>query len=181
MHSNPKSYSQLQPEERMTLASLKQQNYSVRAMARVLGRPASTVSRELRRNSVQGHYASVSAQHLCCQHRRQARPPAKLHIDSTLFGLVQHFLQLRWSPEQIAMKLACIHPKGHERRVSHESIYTCSISDLMIVRDVTAMAWPLVRRQCCRREPCCARRRMCSGCTPRWCLHPLGRRAGAAF
>lgn len=43
MHSNPKNYSQLQPEERVTLASLKQQNYSIRAMARVLGRCASTI------------------------------------------------------------------------------------------------------------------------------------------
>lgn len=125
MHSTSKNYSQLQPEERVTLASLKQQNYSVRAMARVLGRPASTISRELRRNSAQGHYASVPAQHSCRQRRRRSRPPAKLHIDSTLFGLVQHFLQLRWSPEQIAMKLACIYPQGHKYRVSHETIYNC--------------------------------------------------------
>lgn len=54
MHSKSKNYSQLQPEERVTLASLKQQNYSIRAMARVLGRPASTISRELQRNSTQG-------------------------------------------------------------------------------------------------------------------------------
>jgi len=38
MHSAPKKYSQLQPEDRVTLASLKQQNYSVRAMARQLNR-----------------------------------------------------------------------------------------------------------------------------------------------
>jgi len=49
-------------------------------MVRVLGRCASTISRELRRNSAQGHYASVSAQHSCRQRRRRSRPPAKLHI-----------------------------------------------------------------------------------------------------
>jgi IS30 family transposase len=106
MHSNPKNYSQFQPEERVTLASLKQQNYSIRAMARVLERPVSTISRELRRNSAQDQYASVPAQHSCHQRRSQSRPPAKLHIDSIVFGLVQHFLQLRWSPAQIALKLA---------------------------------------------------------------------------
>src|ERR1700681_3867810 len=47
-------------EERMTIASMKQQGSSVRAMARTLGRSASTVSRELTRNtcSVVG-YASA--------------------------------------------------------------------------------------------------------------------------
>ena len=38
-----KSYQQLQPEDRVTLASLAQQKFCVRAMARVLGRsPFST-------------------------------------------------------------------------------------------------------------------------------------------
>lgn len=41
----------LQPEDRITLASLNQQSYSIRAMARLLERPASTISRELQRNS----------------------------------------------------------------------------------------------------------------------------------
>lgn len=52
MQSTPsKRYQQLQPEERVTLASLAQQKYSVRAMAQVLGRSPSTISRELRRNA----------------------------------------------------------------------------------------------------------------------------------
>jgi IS30 family transposase len=42
-----------------------------------------------------------------------------------LFGLVQHFLLVRWSPEQIALTLARIYPKGHKSRVSHETIYNC--------------------------------------------------------
>src|SRR5579864_326324 len=37
-----RTYQQLQPEERMTIASMRQQGSSVRAMARTLGRPAST-------------------------------------------------------------------------------------------------------------------------------------------
>ena len=38
---------------------------------------------------------------------------------------MRHFPGLRCSPEQIALTLACIHPKGDEHRVSHESIYNC--------------------------------------------------------
>ncbi len=41
MSPQPRTYSQLQPEDRVTLASLKQQNCSVREIASVLGRSAS--------------------------------------------------------------------------------------------------------------------------------------------
>ena len=50
-HMSSRKYQQLQPEERVTIASMKQQGVSVRAMARTLGRPASSVSRELARNT----------------------------------------------------------------------------------------------------------------------------------
>ncbi len=38
---------------------------------------------------------------------------------------MRHFLGERWSPEQIALTLARIFAKGHEHRVSHETIYNC--------------------------------------------------------
>ena len=125
MSPQPRTYRQLQPEDRVTLASLKQQHYSVREIASVLGRSASTVSRELRRNASAGHYGSATAQHSCQHRREQSRPLRKLHSDALLFGLVQHLLGQRWSPEQIALTLARIYPKGHEHRVSHETIYNC--------------------------------------------------------
>lgn len=58
-------YNQLRSEERMTIESMKLQVASTRAMARVLGRPASTVSREVSRNSCPGTgYTADSAQAL---------------------------------------------------------------------------------------------------------------------
>lgn len=125
METFSKCYKQLQPEDRLTLSSLKQQNYSIRAMARILQRPASTVSRELRRNGSADHYSSVEAQQSYQSRRRQSRPRQKLVADGLLFGVMQHFLQRRWSPEQIALVLAHLYPKGHEYRVSHETIYNC--------------------------------------------------------
>lgn len=41
------TYQQLQAEDRMTVASMKQPGRSIRAMALVLGRSLSTISREL--------------------------------------------------------------------------------------------------------------------------------------
>jgi IS30 family transposase len=54
-------YKQLQPEERLTIASLQLQGLSIRAMAWILGRSPATVSRELTRNSSALGYASVPA------------------------------------------------------------------------------------------------------------------------
>ncbi len=125
MPSKSRTYHQLQPEDRVTLASLRQQNCSMREIARVLGRSASTISRELRRNAASEPYASAAAQQGCQRRRTQARAPRKLHADSILFEVVRRLLQRRWSPEQIALVMAQIYPKGHPHRVSHETIYNC--------------------------------------------------------
>lgn len=103
-----------------------QQRYSVRGIARVLGLCASTISREIARNRVpdQG-YASKVAQQRSEQRRRCARLSPKLHLQGHLWQLVIHFLRFRWSLEQIALTLSHLYPKGHELRVSHESIYNC--------------------------------------------------------
>lgn len=120
-----RAYRQLQPEDRVTLASLHQQGLGIRAIARVLGRSPATVSRELRRNACDGHYASTPAHDRCRQRRVLARPARKLDAQGVLFGVMRHCLGLRWSPEQIALTLASIYPKGHPYRVSHETIYNC--------------------------------------------------------
>ncbi|WGS87161.1 hypothetical protein [Methylomonas sp. UP202] len=39
--------------------------------------------------------------------------------------LALHFLRQGWSPEQIALAQAALYLKGHEYRVSHETIYNC--------------------------------------------------------
>ena len=86
-------YEQLQPEDRMTIASMRQQGGGVRAMARTLGRSPSTISRELSRNTPgQAAYGSHRAQQACHARRRQARPAAKLSSDSLSWTLVMTLL-----------------------------------------------------------------------------------------
>ena len=129
MQSSPLHYPQLQPEDRITIASSKQLNHSVRAIARQLRRSPATISRELERNACSSGYSSAQAQRLClclCLQRRcAARPEIKLHSDSIMLELVVHLLRLRWSPEPIALTLARLYPPGHEYRVSYETIYNC--------------------------------------------------------
>jgi IS30 family transposase len=97
---------------------------SCRAIAARLapGRSASTVSREVRRNSVRGVYRGQLAGR---QARLRARrpKPAKLAANGELRGWVQQKLELRWSPEQISAALKREFPGRAEMRVSAETIY----------------------------------------------------------
>ena len=95
----------------MTMASMLQQGLSMRAMARMLGRSASTISRELERNTLaELPYASHSAQ-VCSQGRRQAaRPTRKLDMQGVGWSVVLTLLDWRWSPQQIAGTLKRMRP-----------------------------------------------------------------------
>ena len=132
MQTSSRRYQQLQPEDRVTMASLLQQNHSLRDIAAVLNRSPSTISRERHRNVAKAvgiapvsPYASVIAQRSCQQRRRAGRPLTKLHPDRPMFEVTRHLLAQRWSPEQIALTLAALYPKGHGYRVSTETIYNC--------------------------------------------------------
>src|SRR3954468_7499766 len=90
----------LELEERERLAALKAEGLSLRAIARQLGRAASTVSRELRRTALpEGGYLPVHAEG-CYPERRQR--PAVLERDERLGRFVRERLPEGWTPEQIA-------------------------------------------------------------------------------
>ena len=122
---NKRVYEQLSESERQAIALGLQQGQSMRAIARALGRSASTISREIERNSGGSGYSSKPAQQRCERNRRFARPAPKLHCGSALFERVCAWLRQRWSPQQIAGHLKALHPHDRSQRVSHESIYTC--------------------------------------------------------
>ena len=96
------SYQQLQPEERLVIASLRLQDVSIRAMARILGRSAATVSRELSRNSSAVGYSSQPAQALSVARRNAGQRPNKLCLQSVCWRIVLTLLEWKWSPQQIS-------------------------------------------------------------------------------
>ena len=99
----------LRLEERERLAALKVEGLSLREIARELGRAASTVSRELRRNALpRGGYLPVHAEG-CYLERRQRS--AILERDAKLARFVRERLLEGWTPEQIAGWLR----RGEER------------------------------------------------------------------
>jgi transposase, IS30 family len=95
---------------------------SMRRIAVGLGRPVSTVSREVARNGSRLGYRAVPAQ--AQAEFRAARPKtAKLAGNGQLRAWVAARLEERWSPEQISVMLRAQFPDDPEMWVSHETIY----------------------------------------------------------
>jgi IS30 family transposase len=90
--SKPPSGRYLSFAEREEIAILRAQGLGIRAIARQLGRPPCTISRELRRNAARRHgapeYRATTAQWHADQSARRPRP-AKLALNSTLRDYVQ--------------------------------------------------------------------------------------------
>lgn len=96
--------------------------YSVRSIARQLGRSPSTVSRELNRNGGREDYrASCSDQ--AAWDRAHRPQPCKLAENRMLAHVVADKLQLQWAPQQIAGWLKHTYPESRDYQVSHETIY----------------------------------------------------------
>ena len=96
---------------------------SCRSMARLLGRSASTVSRELKRNGGYDRYrAAVADERAWARCRRPKR--CKLASSPWLRRAVARKLRLNWSPEQIAGWFKRSHP-GDESplRVTREKAF----------------------------------------------------------
>ena len=122
MKSEP-HYSQLDYQDRQTIAISLEQGLSIRAIGRVLNRSASTISREITRNSGGTGYSCRYAQQRRVRRRRYAMPGPKLVAGNPLFKTITELLRQRWSPQQIAAHLAKLHPSDAAQRASHETIY----------------------------------------------------------
>ena len=120
MQSEPR-YSQLDYQERQTIAISLEQVLSMRAIGRVRNRSAATISREIARNN--GGYSCRYAQQRRVRRRCHSRARPKLVAGNGLFESITGLLRQRWSPQQIAAHLAKLHPHEAAQRASHETIY----------------------------------------------------------
>jgi transposase, IS30 family len=113
-------YLSLAEREEIAVGLAREESY--RVIGARIGRPASTISREVARNGPAGRYRAVRAQGLA--ELRARRPKAaKLAGSDELRDWVQLHLQMKWSPEQISKRLVAEFPGRPEMRVSHETIY----------------------------------------------------------
>jgi IS30 family transposase len=110
-------YNHLTTEERCQIYTLKLTGKTQKEIAKYLGVSASTISRELQRNSGKKGYRYKQANDKAMERRYQASHRPKKLFPSTL-SLVEEKLSEKWSPEQIAGVLG-----ANDIEISHESIY----------------------------------------------------------
>ncbi|MBR3745412.1 MAG: IS30 family transposase [Selenomonadaceae bacterium] len=112
------SYKHLSITEREKILFHLAQGLSICQIAKILGRNKSTISRELKRNSSEYLPSKAQANYhkrrkKSCRHKLLAKPE--------LFALVKKlFLELRWSPEQIAARLKL---ENYPIQISSKTIY----------------------------------------------------------
>lgn len=113
----------LSQDERIEIADLRKSGLSLRAIAVRLGRAPSTISRELRRNSVAGRgYRPFDAQRRATV-RRARHHRRRVETNQHLGTMVAELLLRRWSPQQISRHLRRQFPDDPSMRLCHESIY----------------------------------------------------------
>lgn len=120
------SYVQLSAEEREQISCGVAQGLSGRAIARLLRRSPSTISRELSRHGsrtdysgVRAHYRAQLSKQIPRRLRKLAERPYNRLRQQVLRKLRQHY-----APQQIAGWLRRKYPNEPERWVSHQTIYT---------------------------------------------------------
>jgi IS30 family transposase len=95
----------------------------MRQIAARMGRAASTISRELRRNaSGSGGYRPFEAHRQATARRARSRP-RRIEASSELRSLVRELLAQRWSPQQVSRHLRLQFPGQRHMWLCHESIY----------------------------------------------------------
>src|SRR5574338_285029 len=127
--------SQLSSEERNMIQRGLNERLSKRAIARLLNRSASTVTREINRFMSSGQPRSArspcpqwaryeAARAAQASRARRRRGPRKLAEGAPLRAAVIEQLQEGWSPEQIAGRLRSMSPEQATEQVCHETIYS---------------------------------------------------------
>jgi IS30 family transposase len=95
---------------------------SFRAIGRAIGRPHTTVSREVKNNGGRRRYRAQRAE--AAAWRRARRPkPSKLALSAPLAAVVSEKLRHNWSPQQISAWLRRTYSDDPGMQVSHETIY----------------------------------------------------------
>ena len=119
----------------MTIDSMLTRKHSCRSIARTLGVSTSTVTREISRSRHEpfGYTAYMAQRQSVARRRRAGLQRRKLgsNLRTPRWRTVLDGLRCRWSPQQIAGRLAAMNPETGDvalsaLQVSHETIY-CAI------------------------------------------------------
>jgi len=116
-----RSSRQLSLDEREAIGIGLATGQSLRAIARLLGRAPSTISREVLRNAARHSYRAWRADARAAGFARRPKVE-KLRRNPRLHGEIEKRLKQRWSPEQISNRLRLDFPNDPGMWISHETL-----------------------------------------------------------
>lgn len=118
-------YSHFGKTERLELSVLLKKGYSQRDIGRALGRNPSSVSREIKNNSVNGTYDPLKAHHKAYVKRYYAKYRGmKIKKDSEIEHYVREKIRLSWSPESVAGRMKIDIGKSIHHTVIYKYLYS---------------------------------------------------------
>lgn len=126
--------------EREEISRRLRAGHSYRAIAGLLGRAVSTISREVGNNSGRDVYPAIAAQERALDRARRPKQ-CLLAARPALRQTVLTLLCEEWSPEQIVGHLRRHHGNDPAMEISHETIY----------RSVYTTRWKVIPREICKR------------------------------
>jgi IS30 family transposase len=130
----------LTTDDRESISRGLEAEMSLRSIAAVIGRPASTVSREVARNGGRQKYRAFAAEQRAQEQARRPKPSA-LQANPLLRQIVIELLDNEWSPEQIVGHLRLTQGDNPLMEISHESIY----------RAIYTTRWKVIPRELCNK------------------------------
>ena len=113
-----KKYSQLTDVQRYQIEALKKAEKDQKTIASIIGVSASTISRELKRNTGQRGYRPKQAHIKALKRRKESAKVIKM--TEGVITIIETKIQLDWSPEQVSGWLN----KGHDISLSVMSVFT---------------------------------------------------------
>lgn len=115
------SYKHITINERCCIVEYLSFGWSISKIAIELNRNKGTISREIKRNNLNGKYSAHSAQELYEARRSSCKPHGKIS-NSILVNYVQEKLNEHWSPEQISGRIS-IDDATNGVNISFSTIY----------------------------------------------------------
>lgn len=115
-------YKHFTKDQRNELSVLLNKGYSIRDIAYAIKKNPSSVSREIKKNSVNGQYEPDKANHKAYKRRKYAKYQGmKIMNNSWLRDYIEEKMKLDWSPEQIAGRIKL--ENNNQLVISSKSIY----------------------------------------------------------
>ena len=129
------NYKHITINERCCIANFLDLGWSIRKIAKHLNRNASTISREIRRNSVNGKYLAHIANEIYLNNRMNCGSKGK-SSNCKLIEYIENGLNKTWSPEQIAGRLRLEYKDDKSMKIGFKTIYRWIYKNIIIKGDV---------------------------------------------